>query len=80
MLKYWYDFILQQGLTLYKVRWKGYGPEDDTWEPKKNLESCQDMIEEYEKKQSELAKKRAERRRAKKVSFNTVCDHNSLKY
>lgn len=52
---------------MYKVRWKGYGPEDDTWEPKQNLESCQDMIEDYERQQSELAKRRAEQRRAKKV-------------
>ena len=24
--------------TVYKVRWKNYSPDHDTWEPRKNLE------------------------------------------
>lgn len=31
----------------YLVRWKNFGPADDTWEPEKNLHSCPDILEAF---------------------------------
>jgi hypothetical protein len=37
-----YDF--KDGGEWYKVRWKGYGAADDTWEPSANLEMAPEAI------------------------------------
>ncbi|XP_011092593.1 DNA (cytosine-5)-methyltransferase CMT2 [Sesamum indicum] len=34
----------------FKVRWKGYGPDDDTWESIEGLSNCQERIEEFVRK------------------------------
>ena len=39
----------RKGKIQYLIRWKNYTPEDDTWEPKENLE-CPEKIEAYNKK------------------------------
>ncbi|XP_077244764.1 DNA (cytosine-5)-methyltransferase 1-like isoform X2 [Tasmannia lanceolata] len=31
----------------FKVRWKGYGPSADTWEPMEGLSNCQDRIRDF---------------------------------
>ncbi|CAO2819693.1 unnamed protein product [Amaranthus hypochondriacus] len=36
----------EQGLK-FKVRWKGYGPSEDTWEPIEGLSNCQELIQEF---------------------------------
>ncbi|XP_033741181.1 M-phase phosphoprotein 8-like [Pecten maximus] len=54
------------GKTLYKVRWRGYGATDDTWEPIENLQSCLDLIEEFQKKREEQQLKRATERKKRK--------------
>ena len=49
------------------MRWKNYGPADDTWEPVDNLQSCLDLVEDFQTKREEDKKKRAEERKKKKV-------------
>ncbi|TDG39490.1 hypothetical protein AWZ03_014088 [Drosophila navojoa] len=41
----------KNGESFFLVRWKGYGKEDDSWEPEAEL-NCDDLIEEYHKKNS----------------------------
>ncbi|KAL0331017.1 UNVERIFIED_CONTAM: DNA (cytosine-5)-methyltransferase CMT2 [Sesamum angustifolium] len=37
--------------TVYRmVRWKGYGPDEDTWEPIEGLSNCQERIQEFVRK------------------------------
>ncbi|XP_057448958.1 putative DNA (cytosine-5)-methyltransferase CMT1 [Lotus japonicus] len=34
----------------FKVRWKGYGSSEDTWEPREGLSDCEEVLEEFVKK------------------------------
>ncbi|XP_055819789.1 DNA (cytosine-5)-methyltransferase CMT2-like [Solanum dulcamara] len=38
----------------FKVRWKGYSPNEDTWEPIENLENCGDSIKDFVRRGQQL--------------------------
>ncbi|XP_033371612.1 M-phase phosphoprotein 8 isoform X2 [Parus major] len=44
------DVKNEGGKTLYKVRWKGYTSDDDTWEPEFHLKACKEVLLEFRKK------------------------------
>ena len=62
--------LCPQGEVLYRVRWKNYSSDDDTWEPEAHLEDCREVLLNYKKNNLEIKlRKEAELKKAT-VSFH----------
>lgn len=51
---------IEDGEVLYFVKWKGYTTKQGTWEPEKHLTHCKSVLQEYKRKQLELAAAKAD--------------------
>ncbi|XP_047225981.1 M-phase phosphoprotein 8 isoform X2 [Girardinichthys multiradiatus] len=62
------DMRVEEGEVLYRVRWKNYCSDDDTWEPEAHLEDCHEVLLAFKRYQAELkAKKEAESKKTMKL-------------
>ena len=54
---------LEKGHIFYLVRWKGYGPEEDSWEPVRHL-NCPEKIQEFRRDYNQAKQKDRSRGRS----------------
>lgn len=74
------DMRVEEGEVLYRVRWKNYCSDDDTWEPEAHLEDCREVLLAFKKSLAEAkAKKEAETKKSVKLlpSKSDVFDADS---
>lgn len=50
--------------SVYLIKWKGYSEEDNTWEPKQNLNHAADLLKEYEANKKKPAPKKTAPKKA----------------
>ncbi|EHS64877.1 uncharacterized protein PGTG_22540 [Puccinia graminis f. sp. tritici CRL 75-36-700-3] len=56
----------KRGKTVeYLVSWKGFGPEENSWEPVDNLEHCQELVPEFNTKFPDAASRHKSSQRMK---------------
>lgn len=52
------SILSKDGKVLFKVRWEGYGSEEDSWEPSDNLLTCQELVDRFWQERKDGYKKR----------------------
>ncbi|XP_072253561.1 M-phase phosphoprotein 8 isoform X3 [Leuresthes tenuis] len=72
------DMRVEEGEVLYRVRWKNYCSDDDTWEPEAHLEDCREVLLAFKKQQADVkAKKEAESKKSVLPTKSDVFDADS---
>ncbi|XP_053312424.1 M-phase phosphoprotein 8 [Spea bombifrons] len=70
------DSKIEGGEVLYRVRWKGYDADGDTWEPEAHLDDCREVLLEFRRQQAE-AKQKLAKKETPKLSLSDVFQADS---
>ncbi|KAG2456611.1 MPP8 phase, partial [Polypterus senegalus] len=71
------DMKVEKGMITYRVRWKGYASDDDTWEPEEHLEDCKEVLHAFQRKMTETKTRTAKKESVKLPTKNDIFDAES---
>ncbi|KAL5505608.1 hypothetical protein EMCRGX_G007072 [Ephydatia muelleri] len=67
----------EKGVPKYLVRWEGFGPEDDTWEPMEHLAGAEEYIARFVEERNAAAKRSEEEHAAKRAKRRECAEQQS---